>query len=364
MLKRSLIFLSFLVITGCSEPSPEEQSRQAYAKADLVTLENANSYQIPRAYIGRISTNQFTPLSFEYNGTLDHLLVDNGDHVKKGDTLAILNTQLIEIKLAELNAQLAQNSAQVTLNKSNLKRINKLKEDNYASAQTYDELVAEQVILEATKQQLSANINALAYQLDRSKLIAPFDGVISNRQLAQGANVQSGAPVLQIIKQNDQEVKVGISTELASSLILGQPVDVEIGSQLHQGTILRIGKQINPSNRTVNLRVALNNNVNTYNDQLAKVIINQTINKPGFWVPMSALSDGVRGQWNLLIANPKSQQYQLELVAVTVEFTTQTHAFITGVNSQSLVYVAQGVHKFVPNQIVEKHISLLAGNKS
>lgn len=364
MLKRSLIFLSFLVITGCSEPSPEQPSKQTYAKADLVTLEPASSYQIPRAYIGRISTNQFTPLSFEYNGTLDSLLVDNGDHVKKGDTLAILNTQLIKIKLAELNAQLAQNSAQVVLNKSNLKRINKLKEDNYASAQTYDELVAEQAILEANKQQLSANINALAYQLNRSQLIAPFDGVISNRQLAQGANVQAGAPVLQIIKQNDQEVKVGISTELASSLNPGQSVDVQIGNQLHKGTILRIGKQINASNRTVNLRVALSSNVNAYNDQLAKVIINQTISKPGYWVPMSALTDGVRGQWNLLIANPKSQQYQLELVAVRVEFTTQTRAFISGFDSDSTLYVAQGVHKFVPNQVVEKYTSLLAENQS
>ncbi|QOL26802.1 efflux RND transporter periplasmic adaptor subunit [Thalassotalea sp. LPB0316] len=363
MLKHIVFVFSITALIGCSQPVANEQPRMSHAVAELLKLEAVTSYQVPRAYIGKISTNQFTPVSFEYGGTLEALFVDDGDEVKKGQVLAQLNTQLLTIKLEELNAQLAQNKAQITLNSNNLARINELKKDNYASAQTFDELTAQQAILAANQQQLIANINALNYQINRSQLIAPFDGIISQRSVAQGANIQAGMPVFQLIKQNDQEVKVGVSSELASGLSIGQSVVVEISKTRHQGKVIRIGRQINNSNRTVNLRIALEQNVQTYNDQLARVYIDQTIHQVGYWVPMSALTDGVRGQWNLLIAKPKGENYQLSLTAVQVEYATEQQAFITGIEQDNALFVAQGVHKFVPNQMVTMRSTLLAEHK-
>ena len=363
MFKHIVILIFTIFLTACSQPEANEQPTANYATADLVQLEATDSYQIPRAYIGKISTNQFTPLSFEYNGTLDTLYVDDGDQVQKGDILAQLNTQLVKIKLDELNAQLAQNNAQIKLNESNLTGINELKKENYASDQTFDELTAQQAILAASQEQLKANIDALNYQINRSQLIAPFNGTVSKRNVAQGANIQAGAPVFQLIKQNDYEVKVGVSSELASGLSVGQQVEVEIGKKIHAGQIIRIGRQINASNRTVNLRIALDQNVQAYNDQLARVFINQTIKQNGYWVPMSALTDGIRGQWNILIAKPVENHYQLELTSVKVNYTTQNRAFITGIDKDNSLFVGQGVHKFVPQQLVKKRAELIAENK-
>ena len=356
-----LIPLSFiLLITACSDNNQQAVIETPYAQASISQLEVQDSYHVPRAYIGKITTNQFSPLSFEYGGTLEQLLVDNGDSVKQGEVLARLNTELISIKVAELNAQIAQNKAQATLNQANLDRIVELKKNSYASDQRLDELTAEQAVLKANLKQLTASLDSLNYQLNRSELVAPFDGVVSNRLLSVGALIQPGNPVLQLIKENDNEVKVGISTQLAKSLKVGQYVRVDIDGESYQGTIIRIGKQINPSNRTVNLRVAISNDIQSYNDQLAKVIIEQTINQVGYWVPIDALTDGVRGQWNILKAVPESDHFRLELNNVKVHYTTDSMAFISGIDGEQMNFVQQGVHKYVPNQLVTQQLVLLA----
>ena len=229
----------------------------------------------------------------------------NGDSISQGQLLAELDTQLLSFKMAELQAKVDQAQAQIKLNIANLGRIKKLIVDGYSSKQRLDELHAENEILSSQIKGLSAQLDTLNYQIDKANLIAPFDGVISKRLVSNGEITSTGKGIFRILEQKNNEISVGVPSKLAASLSMNQLVDIELNNNnLKQpAKILSIGQEINPVNRTVQLRLKLiesNNEMTNFNGQLVRVVIEQVIAKEGFWLPLDAITDGVdMGRWSM-----------------------------------------------------------------
>jgi len=102
---------------------------------------------------------------------------------------------------------------------------------------------------------------------------------------------------------------------------------------------------------------------NSYNGQLVRVTIEQKIKKPGFWLPLNAITDGVRGQWQLFIASPtgdSNNRFQLQPATVNVLHTSERSAYINGLSLEPHKIVAQGVHRYVGGQVVKASTQVLA----
>ena len=146
-------------------------------------------------------------------------------------------------------------------------------------------------------------------------------------------------------------------TDLITDLKIGDKLNAVIAKQTIQVELLAIGKQVDPINRTVELRLALVNQAQIFNGQLVKVAIEKQIVTQGFWLPLSALIDGVRGQWNIYLAEPlksatDKKLYQIKSTVVNVKHTRLNQAFVTGLPLQSQQIIVEGVHRFVPMQKV------------
>jgi RND family efflux transporter MFP subunit len=371
-----LIFLAASTLTACSKAVEKKEvshlELQSYHQsASLLTISPEKSYTIERKYLGQITAKQHTSLSFEYSGRISNVLVDSGDVIEKGQLLAQQDTQLLSYKTVELQSQIKQAQAQVTLNQANLSRIKTLINDGYSSLQRLDELNSENEILQAQISGLNARINTLQYQREKSALIAPFDGVITERFISNGEVTTASQPSFRFIEKANNEVNVGIPRKVASTLVLGQIFNLKIdnttlGNETKQAKLIAIGQQINAVNRTVQLRLKMLKKLdkdNSYNGQLVRVTIEQEIKKPGFWLPLNAITDGVRGQWQLFIASPtvdSNNSYQLQPATINILHTSEQSAYINGLSLEPHKIVAQGVHRYVGGQVIKASTQALA----
>ena len=283
------------MLSACSEKNNMQTNLEKhYQSAELISVFPEESYTIKRNYLGQISAKQHTNLSFEYSGKIIDIHVDNGDIVKKGQILAQQNIQLLTYKTSELQSQIAQSQAQITLNKANLSRIKTLSSNGYSSKQRLDELNAENQILKAQINGLNARIQTLNYQKEKSALVAPFNGVITKRLISRGEVIAPGTPSFRIIESANNEINVGIPSKVASALMLGQQLQIKINDQIRQAKLIAIGQQIDAVNRTVQLRLKMlkkQNEVKSFNGQLVRITIEQQIDKAGFWIPINAITD-------------------------------------------------------------------------
>lgn len=368
-----LVLLATSTLTACSKAVEKTATTDNYQQsASLLTLTPERSYTVTREYLGQIIAKQHTNLSFEYTGRVNQILVDTGDVIKKGQLLAQQDTQLLSFKTTELQSQKEQAQAQIMLNKANLDRIKTLINDGYSSLQRLDELNSENKILNAQINGLNARINTIKYQKKKSSLIAPFDGVITERFISKGEITTASQASFRFMENANNEINVGIPSKMASSLVLGQKFTIQIDdipskNLIKQATLIAIGQQINSVNRTIQLRLKMPkpiNQSNSYNGQLVRVTIEQEINKPGFWVPLNAITDGVRGQWQVLMANSTdsadNHSYQLQSATVNILHTNEHSAYINGLSLEPHQIIAQGVHRYVSGQIVKELAQTLA----
>lgn len=359
----SLIVIALLTLTACSKKLEDKNTAKIFHQsATLITTTPEQSYIMTRNYLGQIKAKQQTNLSFEYPGKISKLLVDEGDIVKKNQALAKQDTQLLSYKTAELQAKISQLEAQTTLNQANLNRIKTLISDGYSSKQRLDELNAENLILNAQIKGLNAQIQTLDYQNEKATLVAPFDGVITKRLTSTGEVISPSMPIFQIIEQGNNEISVGVPAKLARTLALDQLFDINITDQANSGQqarLIAIGQQINAINRTVQLRLKMAKNLNTnerFNGQLVRVAIEDKIEKPGFWLPLEAITDGVRGQWQVFVASPvanDNNNFTLQTTTVTILHTNEHSVYVTGLPLEPHKIVSQGVHRYVGGQVIK-----------
>ena len=364
----AILLITLLTITACSEDGVKQavSSKSYHQSAALMTISPEQSYTIERDYLGQITAKQNTSLSFEFAGKVSEIFVDSGDVVKKGQRLAQQDTQLLSYKTAELQAKIAQSNAQITLNKANLDRIKTLINDGYSSKQRLDELNAENQILTAQIEGLNAQINTLAYQNEKSTLVAPFNGVITKRLISNGEVTSATIPSFHIIASANNEINVGIPSKVARTLTLGQLIKIKVDNQIKQAELIAIGHQIDAVNRTVQLRLKMIEELaitNNFNGQLIRISIAQQINKPGFWLPINALTDGVRGQWQIFIASKTTDSkdnYTLQTATVNVLHSNEHSVYVNGLEIKQHQIIALGVHRYVAGQMIKASSQTLA----
>ncbi|NMP17804.1 efflux RND transporter periplasmic adaptor subunit [Thalassotalea sp. Y01] len=357
--------------SACSEQQTIAEVEHPYHHAVVVaTLNKTDHYVVSRKFAGRVVSKQQASLNFEVSGRVASIAVDDGDKVAAGQLLASLDNKLLHIEYKQLQAQLQQVKAESELNQANINRISKLLAEGYASEQNIDELAAQQKVLQANEQQLNATIEAKQYQIDRSKIYAPFAGTVNQRLINMGEVVSPSQVAFELNQDQSMEVKVGVPIHMAQQLLqLQQQQQKKFTLKIDTKTIevdnVNINSDINQMSRTVQARFTIPPNTIAYNNQLAYLVLEQQYQQDGYWVPLSALTDGVRGTWNVYTLEPQLDQlFMVKHHSVEVIHTEQDKAYIRGDLPATQQILAAGLHRIVPGQVVrvEQQHSINTGN--
>lgn len=348
----SVCVFALVTLSACQKEVTEHATTTILPTVTSKALILTPSYQHEQTFTGTIRAGNTTGIGFELAGKLNELQADSGIKVKQGQILAILDTRLLEAERQEIQASLAQTQADVDLATSTLKRNQELKKSGYVSEQLLDENRSQLNSLAAAKNRLLASQHANQLKLDKSILVAPFDGTISQRLHNLGEVVTAGSPIFTLVGNINPEAYIGVPVALAEQFHAGQKVQVSVQDQTFTAEIAGISAEVNPISRTLQLRISLPQDARVINGEIAYLHQQQQIEQAGYWVPISALTDGIRGLWNLYVIAKDEQQSIIERRDVEILYTTQDMAYIQGAIQPNEIYVSQGLHKLVVGQAV------------
>ncbi|MCS6181019.1 efflux RND transporter periplasmic adaptor subunit [Shewanella baltica] len=348
----SVCVFALVTLSACQKEVTEHATTTVLPTVTSQALILTPSYEHEQTFTGTIRAGNTTGVGFELAGKLNELQADSGIKVKQGQILAILDTRLLEAERQEIQASLAQTQADVDLATSTLKRNQELKKSGYVSEQLLDENRSQLNSLAAAKNRLLASQHANQLKLDKSILVAPFDGTISQRLHNLGEVIAAGSPIFTLVGNINPEAYIGVPVALAEQFHAGQQVQVSVQDQTFTAEIAGISAEVNPVSRTLQLRISLPQDAHVINGEIAYLHQQQQIEQAGYWVPISALTDGIRGLWNLYVIANDEQQSIIERRDVEILYTTQNMAYIQGAIQPNEIYVSQGLHKLVVGQAV------------
>lgn len=356
-----LIFLISL-IAGCSDISSETNTKQqtTLTTVNAQLLTKVDHYSVQREYVGLVKAGQQSNLGFELSGKIAQLFVDVGDRVKAGDAIITLDTQLLKTSAQQLKAQQEEVTAQLELVTANLKRQQALKKKGFSADAEIDNLKSQRNALKANGRQLKAGLNANLLQQQKSTIYAAYDGIISERFVSKGDVVNVASPTLTLLAKNGQEAHIGIPAkqltrfkQAISAQKKQQLWSLRIGEQHLVGTLLNPGAQVELKSRTIKFRFALPDNIDVINGELAYLQIDEKHQQPGYWVPLTALTDGLRGTWNIYVLNlTNEKQHIVERRTVQVLYANAEQAYISGAINSGEKLISNGLHRLVPGQQV------------
>src|ERR1700754_653803 len=165
---------------GWYGPSGHEagQSAQAALPPAPVTVSSplARDVDTRIGFLGQSSAVYEVELRAQVGGTLAEIHFEDGQVVKKGDLLFVIDPTPYEIRLAQATAQLAAAQSRLTLGNSQLYRAQTLKRTDFGTAETVDQRTADVEAAQAAIDDAKAQIRDARFDIDHSRIVAPFTG--------------------------------------------------------------------------------------------------------------------------------------------------------------------------------------------
>ncbi|MGB6963259.1 MAG: efflux RND transporter periplasmic adaptor subunit [Xanthobacteraceae bacterium] len=137
-------------------------------------------------FLGQFSAINRIELRAQVGGLLTEIHFQDGQIVRKGDLLFVIDPRPYEIKLALATAQLATAMARVDLTSAELARAQSLRKTDTGSQETVDQRLSDQNAAQAAVDDAKARIRDAQLDLEYCHVTAPFDGVIGARQVSIG----------------------------------------------------------------------------------------------------------------------------------------------------------------------------------
>lgn len=244
------------------EAGTTERAKQ-YVNTTLPTARDAGQMlALPGTLQGFVQS----PISARASGYLKRWTKDIGARVEKGELLAELETPEIDQQLSQAIAARQQTASSLTLAQSTVARWEALRKKDVVSQQELDERRSGSDQARANLAAADANVQRLKQLEGFKRVIAPFAGVITRRNVDTGDLIDAGSGTgraLFTLAQTDPlRVYVNVPQSYAQLVKAGQPVTVtqsELRGQSFKGQIARTSASIDASTRTMQVEVSLPN---------------------------------------------------------------------------------------------------------
>ena len=259
---------------------------------------NANEIVLPAS----LQAFQETPIYARTSGYLNKFLADIGDHVTAGQTLAIIDGPEVDQELNQTRAALEQARANYELARSSAVRWKGLGEQNAVSQQEVDEKQAALAAREADTHAAEANVSRLTQLKQYQTIVAPFDGVISARNVDVGALITAGASgreLFRIAQTDPLRIYAAIPQAYSRSVHPGLKVELfinEFPSRTFEGKVVRVAGALDATSRTLQTEVQIPNEKNELlAGMFGQVRFKLSAGEPPLIIPSNAIilrSDG------------------------------------------------------------------------
>jgi RND family efflux transporter MFP subunit len=346
----ALIALATLASSGCEGTESRAAAEPAPLLVQTTAVEALDEYEIRRLFSGAVRSGRASQLGFERPGLVARVLVDEGDAVKAGQVIAVLDTAQLRAARRRVAAGLQEAQAGVGISTLTADRLEKLADEQYISRQSADEARFGLRAAEAKRMELRAALAQIDVDLQKSKLVAPFSGIVSSRLVDEGTVVAAGSPVVRFRESEDREAVIGVPRNV--EIELGSVQELVLDGRPFEATVTAIVDDIDARTRTATVIVELPDDVEAADGQVIDLVHRRRIVDAGFWVPTTALTEGLRGTWTVYSVEADGETGVVRREAVEVLHAETDRAFVRGTLEPSDRIISTGLHRVVPGQRV------------
>ncbi|MEM6710707.1 MAG: efflux RND transporter periplasmic adaptor subunit [Pseudomonadota bacterium] len=307
-------------------------------------------FTVERRFSGQFEAQQETRLAFEEGGTVTEILVREGDVVETGMIVAQLDTRLLDAERDRLQAMIRSMDAQVELARRTNERQEALRSAGHASEARLDDSSLTLNRLEASRAELDAALRSVEVRLSKSELRAPFAGIIADRLLDVGSVTSGGVPVLTLLEDGPSRFRVGLDPQLAPDLLEDGVAQIETAVGIFDATL---------SSRTPELDAATRAQVVTFDVEAdvparttGEIVLSDSIDARGAWLPLRALRQGPRGTWTVLTVEENEASASIGVEAVEIIHVGEGQVFARGTFVDGTLFLPDGTHRVVPGELV------------
>ena len=143
-------------------------------------------------FTGQFEARESVEIRARVSGYLESVNFTDGQIVKKGDLLFVIEPKPFELALQTAKAQLSQAAAQLQLAEAQLSRTAELRKNDYATKETYDERVSQVSIATAARDSAEAAVDQAQLNLDYTRVTAPVSGRMGRHEVSVGNLVMGG----------------------------------------------------------------------------------------------------------------------------------------------------------------------------
>ncbi len=343
------LWLGVLAVCGAAAATYEVRSASAQHAAtnQVVTLPASVPAMVAKATrqdvpiyetgVGSVQAYQSVLIRARVNGTLMRVPVAEGQEVKQGDLLAVIDPRPYQAALDQATAKKAQDEALLVNAKLDLTRFRSLSIQDFASRQQVDTqqaLVGQDTAAVAGDQ---AAIELAQLNLAYCYIISPVNGRVGLRLVDPGNLIQAASataiitvtqirPISATFTLPQDELR-GVQADMRSGPLAVLAYSSDDSTELDQGTLLTPDNTIDPTTGTIRLKATFPNPQNKlWPGQFINVHLQTVIAHDAVTVPPSAIQHGPDGLYVYTVGpnatvtrDPVTVGYQTSLVAVVAK---------------------------------------------
>ncbi|MFT3827823.1 MAG: efflux RND transporter periplasmic adaptor subunit [Chitinophagaceae bacterium] len=323
--------LSGMLFMSCGSNKETKQQSAAPVRVTIHLVQPA-ALQQQFIYSGTIEADNIVQTGFAVPGTVNNVMVQEGQHVSAGQLLASIDATEYTNSLAIAEASLAQAS-------DLYQRLNSLYEKGSLPAKDYIEI-------KTKLEQAKANRNLAAKRLTDSRLYAPMQGIVTAKLAESGSTAAPGIAAFTIAKTDMVYAKVTVPESEIGSLRQGMEAGIYIPTLQDsiKGKISIINPQADDASKTYSVKLRISNGAGKLlPGMLTEVTVRTGKTVPEVVVPARAVVRDADGLLYVFAVNEGNKAVRRRISAGRATGNNEV-VITTGVNTGDKIIVAGQTH--------------------
>jgi multidrug efflux system membrane fusion protein len=361
-----------LVLSGCGNTSADSKQKSGggggkggQGRGQMVipvAVAKAEVRDLPVLLNGLGSVDAFNTVTVKsrIDGQLVQVAFKEGQEVKTGDLLAVIDPRPYEVQLSQAQATLFKDQAALKDARLNLERFQQLYKEGVIPKQQFDTQGSLEAQLDGAVRADQAQVDNVKLNLAYTRITAPVSGRVGLRMVDVGNMVHASDPTGLLVITQLQPIAVlfslpqdnlqSVSQHMRNGRLQVEAYSRDDQTKLATGTLTTIDNQIDATTGTGKLKAVFDNRDRSlWPNQFVNVHLLLEVRKNNTVVPAAAIQRGPQGTYVFTVKTDKTA----EMHPVTVAFSEGNFSAITkGVSPGDLV-VTDGQDKLQPGTRVE-----------
>jgi RND family efflux transporter MFP subunit len=256
-----ILALALLAACGRKQEAPAPPPPIVLGPADTAVVVMATLATGP-ALTGTLTAEEQATVRAQLGGTVLEALVEEGQPVQRGQLLARLDTAALQDALISARGAVTNARNNLVVAQRDEERQRALARAGIVPARNVEVAHQQVVGAQASLSQSRAQLTNAEEQLGRTRLTAPFSGVISEKQVDAGDVVQPGGALYTVVNPSLFVLEAAVPAESLSALRIGAPVQFTVNGypgRRFNGEITRINPAADPATRQVRVYAEIPN---------------------------------------------------------------------------------------------------------